>query len=115
MKTITKTIAQILNIKEFPFEIKDKMGNVIYEEFKDMEWIRKEFDSKGNETRYEHSNYSPDISYWHDTIYDANNNPIYHKNSNGFWIKRIYDKNNKQIDFESGFDTPSGETIILKK
>ena len=51
------TIAQQLNIKEFPFAIKDSKGNKIYSENSNGFWIKRE--------------------------YDSNNNPIYSENSNG--------------------------------
>jgi hypothetical protein len=44
------TIAQQLNIKtkEFPFEIKDNSGNIIYTERVDRYWIKKEYDYNGS-------------------------------------------------------------------
>ena len=51
-----KTIAQQLNITEFPFEINDKNGNEIYSEYSDGRWYKKEYDSYGNLTRFENSN-----------------------------------------------------------
>ncbi len=50
-----KTIAQQLNIKDFPFIIRDKKGNKIYYENSDGFWIKREFDKKGIETYYESS------------------------------------------------------------
>ncbi len=50
-----KTIAQQLNIKEFPFEIKDKNGNEIYSEDSNGSWCKREYDSNGNEIYYEFS------------------------------------------------------------
>ena len=44
-----KTIAEQLNIKDFPFKIKDKLGNVIYFENSNGYWLQYQFDSKGNE------------------------------------------------------------------
>lgn len=70
-----KTIAQQLNIKEFPFEIKDNNGNEIYYET-----------SKG---------------YWYKQEFDSNNNKIYCENSEGSWFKEEYDSNNNQIYFEN--------------
>jgi hypothetical protein len=50
-----KTIAQQLNIKDFPFEIKDKQGNLLYFEDSDGDCCRWEFDSVGNRIYYEAS------------------------------------------------------------
>ena len=50
-----KTIAQQLNIKEFPFVVKDKNGNVIYHENSSGDWYKREYDSKGNQIYYENS------------------------------------------------------------
>ena len=50
-----KTIAQQLNVKEFPFEIKDKNGKQIYYEDSTGFWIKREFDSNGNKIYYEDS------------------------------------------------------------
>ena len=50
-----KTIAQQLNVKEFPFEIKDKNGNEIYFENSHGYWIKSEYDSNGNQIYYESS------------------------------------------------------------
>jgi len=66
-----KTIAQQLNVKEFPFVIKDSQGNEIY---------------------FENSN-----GFWFKSEYDANNNEIYCENSNGCWWRREYDANGKPI------------------
>ena len=70
-----KTIAQQLNIKEFPFEIKDKNGQQIYWE-----------DSYGHWYKYE---------------YDTNGNNIYAEWNDGIWMKREYDLNGKEIYFEN--------------
>jgi len=48
MKNKKLTIAQQLNIKDFPFRIKDKNGNEIYVEHSDHTWYRAEFDEYGN-------------------------------------------------------------------
>lgn len=42
-----KTIAQQLNIKDFPFIIKDKKGSIIYAELADNFWFKQELDEKG--------------------------------------------------------------------
>jgi hypothetical protein len=69
-----KTIAQELNVTDFPFRIKDKNNNKIYFEDSDGFWIKREF--------------------------DKNNNPIYCETSNGYWDKQEFDKNNNEIYYE---------------
>jgi len=72
-----KTIAQQLNVTEFPFEIKDKNGNEIYFE-----------DSKG---------------FWTKSEFDKNRNEIYFENSNGGWTKREFDENRNEIYCEYSY------------
>jgi hypothetical protein len=69
------TIAQQLKIKDFPFVIKDKDGNIIYYE----------------------------ISYglWSKCEYDVNGKIIYSEDSDGLWIKNEYDAHGKEIYFEN--------------
>jgi hypothetical protein len=50
-----KTIAQNLNIKEFPFEINDANGNLIYYENSYGDWSKLEYDSNGKKIYYEDS------------------------------------------------------------
>ncbi len=50
-----KIIAQQLNVKEFPFIIKDSNGNEIYFENSDGVWVKREYDSYGNQIYYENS------------------------------------------------------------
>jgi len=76
-----KTIAQQLNVKDFPFSIKDANGNEIYYE-----------DSSG---------------FWFKIEYDADNNEIYYENSNGYWWRRKYDANGNRIYLED----PTGMKI----
>lgn len=100
-----KTIAQQLNIKQFPFEIKDNNGNVIYFEYSNGYWSKREFDDNNNEVYFE-----IDDGYWAKKEYDSNNNEIYCETSDGFWEKREYDSNNNEIYFEN-----SDGTIIDKR
>lgn len=72
-----KTIAQQLNVTEFPFEIKNKMGIIIYLEISDGFWVKREFDSKGNQIYYENSD-----GWWAKSKYDSNGNEIYYEDSN---------------------------------
>ncbi len=52
----TKTIAQQLNITNFPFEIKCEKGNEVYFENSNSYWIKSQFDEKGNRIYCENSN-----------------------------------------------------------
>jgi hypothetical protein len=76
-----KTIAQQLNIKEFPFVIKDKNGNEIRYETPDGYWSKREYNSNGRETRYENS-----VGLWYKCEYDSNGNEIYYEDSVGVII-----------------------------
>jgi hypothetical protein len=72
------TIAQQLKIKDFPFEIKDKNGKVIYWEFSHGYWYKCEYDTNGKVIYSEDSN-----GYWRKCEYDANGKVIYSENSDG--------------------------------
>jgi len=50
-----QTIAQQLNVKEFPFKIEDKNGRVIYFEDSNGSWCRWQYDFNGNVIYYEDS------------------------------------------------------------
>jgi hypothetical protein len=78
-----KTIAQQLNIKDFPFTIKDKNGNTIYFETSDKLWSKTEYDSNGNQIYYEGSN-----GYWEKKEFDSNGRAVYFEDSNGDIIDR---------------------------
>ena len=69
-----KTIAQQLNIKKFPFSIKDDDGNQIYYENSDGDWYKSEYDSNGK--------------------------LLYHKTSSGYWERREWDSNGNEIYYE---------------
>lgn len=73
-----KTIAQQLNVKEFPFEIFDKNGNGIYSEYSNGFWVKSEYDAKGNRIYYNDSN-----SFWSKGKFDSKCNRIYYENSDG--------------------------------
>lgn len=70
-----KTIAQQLNVKEFPFIIKDSNGNQIYFEYSD--------------------------GYWYKQEYDFNNNMIYLEYSEGLWCKKEFDSKGNEIYYEN--------------
>ena len=91
-----KTIAQQLNIKDFPFSIKDKNGNRIYWEDYNRFWIKGEFDSNGNKIYWENS-----VKDWGRYEYDSNGNPTYCKYSTEWWYKSEYDSNGNRIYYEN--------------
>ena len=80
-----KTIAEQLNVKEFPLYIKDKNGNESYCEDENGYWIKTEYDSKGNRIYYEDS-----YGLWCKTEYDSKGNEIYYEDSTG-------DKSDKRV------------------
>jgi len=94
------TIAEQLNITEFPFIIKDGKGNKIYWENSKKFWYKQEFDPKGNETYHENSD-----KFWEKTEYDSNDNETYYEDSNKFWYKREFDSNDNEIYFEDSNGT----------
>jgi len=73
-----KTIAEQLNVKEFPFSIKDKNGNIIYIENEDGYWYKSEFDSNNNRLYFEDS-----FGVWFKYEYDLRGNKIYFEDSDG--------------------------------
>lgn len=84
-----KTIAEQLNVTEFPFRVKDSNGNLIYFEESHKSWAKFEHDSEGNVIYYENSN-----GFWWRAQYDANGNKIYFENSRG----EIEDKRSKPCE-----------------
>jgi len=82
-----KTIAEQLNIKEFPFEIKDRNGNRIYWEDATGFVARYEYDSGGRLVYYE------SLVYWEKREYDSEGNEIYFENSEG----KIIDNRPKEV------------------
>ena len=84
-----KTIAQQLNIKTFPFEIRDNNGNIIYSENSNDSWIKYEYDSNGNEIYYENSD-----GYWSKKEFDSKGKQIYYKDSDGV----IEDNRSKTVE-----------------
>ena len=73
-----KTIAQQLNIKDFPFEVMDKESRLIYHETVNSFWSKSEYDSDGNKTYYENSN-----GYVEGWQYDSDGNVTYYWNNEG--------------------------------
>jgi hypothetical protein len=73
-----KTIAQQLNVKEFPFIIKDRNGNQIYYEDSNGFWVKREWNENGKQIYYEDSH-----KHWYEAEYDWKGNLVYYLNSNG--------------------------------
>ena len=107
-----QTIAQQLNVKKFPYEIKDKEGNVIYSENSEGIWFKLEFDSEGNKTYYENSE-----GYWYKREYDADGNEIYSEDSDGYWFKHEFDADGNEIYYEDSkgliMDNRPTEDVII--
>ena len=76
---MNKTIAQRLNIKDFPYKIKDINGKIIYVEDSNGYWVKRKYDQNGNRINYEDSNGS-----WCKYEYDQNGNQIYYEDSYGY-------------------------------
>jgi hypothetical protein len=95
-----KTIAKQLNVKDFPFEIKDSKNNEIYYENSYGYWAKREYDKNNNEIYWEDSS-----GFWWKQEFDKNNNQIYFETSDGGWWKREFDKNNNEIYYENSNGT----------
>jgi len=91
-----KTIAQQLNVTDFPFEIIDKNGNEIYYENSDGYCEKSEYDFNGKTIYFENSN-----GYWVKREFDSNGNEIYFENSRGVWVKQEYNSNGNVIYCEN--------------
>ena len=77
-----QTIAQFLKVKDFPFKIKDKNGEVIYYEDSNGFWFKCERDDQGNNIYHEDSN-----GYWCKRECDIKGNEICREDSDGYWCK----------------------------
>ena len=55
MKPLSETLTEQGIAFTFPIIIKDAKGNLTYLEYSWGDWIRREFDSKGNDTYFENS------------------------------------------------------------
>ena len=97
------TIAQQLKIKEFPFEIKDSNGNVIYREESDRFWIKCEYDSNGKEIYAENSK-----GYWIKYEYDSVGQVIYYEQSDGLIVD-----NRPKTDVQKAIDLLTKEGLIV--
>jgi len=92
-----QTIAQFLNVKDFPFEIKDKYGKIIYREWCDNYWVKSKYDENNNEIYFETSN-----RYWFKKEYDKSKTVIYCEDSDGHVVDNRFKNscNNKVIEID---------------
>ena len=90
-----KTIAQQLNVKEFPFEVKDSQGRTIYYENSKGFWYKYEYDSQGNEIYYETSN-----GRWRKSEYDSQGKITYLENSDGDIMDKRPTCEGKTVDID---------------
>jgi hypothetical protein len=90
------TIAQQLNVKDFPFFIKDKQDKEIYREWSDGLWLKREYNANGYQTRFEDSD-----GFWWKKEYNANSQSIGFENSNGYWEKSEYNADGYLIYHEN--------------
>ena len=84
------TIAETLGIKDFPFEIRDGKGNLLYYENSNKFWAKREYDDKGNEIYFENSS---------GIIMDNRPQPeptptitLQHCLDRGFTLEKVHDK-----------------------
>jgi hydroxymethylpyrimidine pyrophosphatase-like HAD family hydrolase len=73
-----KTIAQELGVKDFPLEIRDGNGNLIYKEDEYVFWQKWERNKNGKLIYYENSN-----PFWVKWEYDEQGHEIYYEDSEG--------------------------------
>jgi peptidoglycan/xylan/chitin deacetylase (PgdA/CDA1 family) len=98
-----KTIAQQLNVTDFPFVIKDKNNNEIYYESSKGYWVKREYNKNNNEIYWE-----DDDGDWEKREFDGNNNKIYYEDSYGTIIdnrpKSIPEFTMEELIAKVGFD-----------
>ena len=95
------TIAKQLNIKTFPFIIKDSDWQEIYREWSDGVWLKREY-AGGQMIRCEYSNGFSEKMEW------ADGNRVYYENSYGV----IIDKRPK-TDIQKAIDLLTKEGLIV--
>ncbi len=91
-----KTIAEQMNITDFPFRMYDVKGNHVYYEDSLGYWGKWEYDDNQNLIYSEYSN-----GYWVKQEFDKEDNKIYCETSTGFWYKQDFDESCRLIYFEN--------------
>lgn len=76
------TIAEVLGIKEFPYNLYEN-GNRVYHEDSNGFWIKRKYDSNRRVIYYESSN-----GFWSKRKYNSNGNLIYYEDSTGKMIDK---------------------------
>ena len=79
----------------FPIVIRDASGKETYFEGGDGYWIKREYDTNGNQT------HRVSEGFWCNSEYDDNGNETYYETSNDFWSKREYDAKGNQTYYEN--------------
>jgi len=98
------TIAKQLNIKEFPFQIKDANGKRIYHETSDGYWSKYEYDTNGYCIYHESS-----AGYWGKYECDTDGNYIYRETSAGV----LFDNRPKKTDVQKAIELLTKEGLIV--
>jgi len=93
---MAKTIAQQLNVTNFPFIIKNEQGKEIYFENSKGYWSKREYNEQGEVIYYENFD-----GYWSKREYNEQGKQIYFENFDGYWSKKEYNEQGKEIYYEN--------------
>ncbi len=91
-----KTIGQMWGVKDFPFELCDKHGKIVYLETSDGSWERWEYDAEGKTVYFKVSDELRER--WE---FDAEGKVVYYENSTGAWGRWKYDDDGNELFYES--------------
>jgi hypothetical protein len=89
------TIAQKLEITQFPYEIKDSKGRQIYYETSDGYWEIQKYDSTGNRITLKNSS-----GYRVDSVYNENGKCLYNKTATGYSERWEYNEEGRVKRYE---------------
>jgi len=85
MKKLSETLKENGIAFTFPIVIRDASGKETYFEGGDGYWIKREYDTNGNQT------HGAREGFWCNSQYDVNGNETHYETSNDFWSKREWD------------------------
>jgi YD repeat-containing protein len=91
---LSKVYNQPVSIED-NHRVYDTNGNILYYEYSDGSWEKREYNSNDNLIYYEDGN-----GNWYKREYDTNNNEIHYEDGNGYWYKYGYDANGNKIYHE---------------